>query len=84
MVMFYTGKRSPYPYSTRRLDEFEDPALTGKLSSSDFPLVDVTVIPDEEIAGQRSMAALTLLQKHIHQRGLAELIDWLAPILLAE
>lgn len=28
------------------------------------------------------MAALTLLQKHIHQRDLAELVDRLAPILL--
>ncbi|ECC2218921.1 Rpn family recombination-promoting nuclease/putative transposase, partial [Salmonella enterica] len=81
-VLFYTGKRSPYPYSTRWLDEFDDPALAGKLYSSAFPLVDVTVIPDDEIAGHRSMAALTLLQKHIHQRDLAELVDRLAPILL--
>ncbi|EIK1279050.1 Rpn family recombination-promoting nuclease/putative transposase, partial [Salmonella enterica] len=58
-------------------------ALAGKLYSSAFPLVDVTVIPDDEIAGHRSMAALTLLQKHIHQRDLAELVDRLAPILLA-
>lgn len=43
----------------------------------------MTVIPDDEIAGHRSMAALTLLQKHIHQRDLAELVDRLAPILLA-
>lgn len=82
-VLFYTGKRSPYPYSTRWLDEFEDPLLACKLYSNAFPLVDVTVIPDDEIAGHRSMAALTLLQKHIHQRDLAELIDRLAPILLA-
>ncbi|EBN8560286.1 Rpn family recombination-promoting nuclease/putative transposase, partial [Salmonella enterica subsp. enterica] len=65
------------------LDEFDDTALAGKLYSSAFPLVDVTVIPDDEIAGHRSMAALTLLQKHIHQRDLAELVDRLAPILLA-
>ena len=43
----------------------------------------MTVIPDDDIAGHRSMAALTLLQKHIHQRDLAELVDRLAPILLA-
>ncbi|EBG0216008.1 Rpn family recombination-promoting nuclease/putative transposase, partial [Salmonella enterica subsp. enterica] len=79
-VLFYAGKRSPYPYSTRWLDEFDAPALAGKLYSSAFPLVDVTVIPDDEIAGHRSMAALTLLQKHIHQRDLAELVDRLAPI----
>lgn len=30
-VLFYTGKRSPYPYSPRWLDEFDDTALAGKL-----------------------------------------------------
>ncbi len=58
-VLFYTGKRSPYPYSTNWLQEFDDPTLAGKLYTGDFPLVDVTVIPDEEIMGHRSMAALT-------------------------
>ncbi|HHQ6575601.1 TPA: Rpn family recombination-promoting nuclease/putative transposase [Serratia fonticola] len=82
-MLFYTGKRSPYPYSTRWLDEFANPELAGKLYSAAFPLVDVTIIPDDEIAGHRSMAALTLLQKHIHHRDLAELVDRLAPILLA-
>ncbi|MEG2267800.1 MAG: Rpn family recombination-promoting nuclease/putative transposase, partial [Acinetobacter sp.] len=42
-----------------------------------------TVIPDDEIIDHRRMAALTLLQKHIHQRDLAELIDKLATTLLA-
>ncbi|MGG6179112.1 Rpn family recombination-promoting nuclease/putative transposase [Pantoea allii] len=81
-VLFYSGKRSPYPFSTRWLDEFTTPALAAKLYGSAFPLVDVTVIPDDDIVGHRSMAALTLLQKHIHQRDLAELIDKLAPVLL--
>jgi predicted transposase/invertase (TIGR01784 family) len=82
-VLFYTGRRSPYPYSTRWLDEFADPALAKNLYGRSFPLVDVTIIPDDEIADHRSMAALTLLQKHIHQRDLAELVDRLVPILLA-
>jgi len=80
-VLFYSGKRSPYPYSTRWLDEFSIPAFASRLYSNAFPLVDVTVIPDEDIVGHRSMAALTLLQKHIHQRDLAELIDKLAPVI---
>lgn len=79
-VLFYSGKRSPYPYSTRWL---EMPVLASELYGNAFPLVDVTVIPDEDIIGHRSMAALTLLQKHIHQRELTELIDKLAPVLLA-
>lgn len=82
-VLFYTGKRSPYPYTTNWLQEFDDPALAGKLYAGDFPLVDVTVIPDEDIMNHRSMAALTLLQKHIRQRDLAELTDRLSAILLA-
>nr|BAA00966.1 ORF [Salmonella enterica subsp. enterica serovar Enteritidis] len=69
-VLFYTGKRSPYPYSTRWLDEFDDTApgrqtLQQRLSR----LVDVTVIPDDEIAGHRSMAALTLLPENIFISG---------------
>ncbi|NEG64481.1 Rpn family recombination-promoting nuclease/putative transposase [Pantoea agglomerans] len=83
-VLFYTGRRSPYPYSTRWLDEFDDPALAENLYGNAFPLVDVTVIPDEEIMGHRSMAALTLLQKHIHQRDIATLTDRLATLLMAD
>jgi recombination-promoting nuclease RpnB len=81
-VLFYTGKRSPYPFSTRWLDEFDDPQLAGTLYSSAFPLVDVTVIPDDDIMNHRSMAALTLLQKHIHRRDLADLLDQLAATLV--
>lgn len=83
-VLFYTGRRSPYPYSTRWLDEFATPALAESLYNGSFPLVDVTVIPDDEIMGHRSMAALTLLQKHIHRRDLADLLDNLATLLLTE
>jgi len=83
-ILFYMGRRSPYPYSTRWLDEFNDPELAGKLYGGHFPLVDVTVIPDEEIMGHRRMAALTLLQKHIHSRDMADLLDNLSILLLTE
>lgn len=79
-ILFYTGRRTPYPYSTRWLDEFDAPALADRLYSRSFPLVDVTVIPDDEIMQHRSMAALTLLQKHIRQRDLAEMMDRLVTI----
>lgn len=82
-VLFYMGKCSPYPYSTNWLQEFTDPAQAKKLYSSDFPLVDVTLIPDDEIMQHRTMAALTLLQKHIRRRDLAELSERLSTILLA-
>ena len=83
-VLFYTGKRSPYPYSTNWLQEFTDPELAKNLYSSAFPLVDITMIPDEEIMEHRSMAALTLLQKHIHQRNLTVFMDKLVAVLLTD
>lgn len=83
-VLFYTGKRTPYPYSTRWFDEFDDPGVAENLYGSAFPLVDVTVIPDDEIMTHRSMAALTLMQKHIHQRDIASLTDRLATLLMAD
>jgi predicted transposase/invertase (TIGR01784 family) len=82
-ILFYTGRRTPYPYSTRWLDEFDDSVLADSLYSHSFPLVDVTVIPDDEIMQHRSMAALTLLQKHIRQRDLKELMDRLVTLLRA-
>ena len=80
-VLFYAGKRSPYPYSTRWLDAFAEPALAEMLYMGHFPLVDVTAIADDKIMAHRSMAALTLLQKHIHQRDLSALLARLARLL---
>jgi predicted transposase YdaD len=41
--------------------------LAGGLGNSGaFPLVDITVIPDDDIMQHRSIAALTLVQKHIN------------------
>ncbi|ORM63931.1 hypothetical protein PRCB_18395 [Pantoea rodasii] len=56
--------------------------MVSRLYGTAFPLVDVTVIPDDEIMTHRSMAALNLLQKHIHRRNLSELLDRLAARLL--
>ena len=82
-MLFYTGKRSPYPYSTNWLQDFDNTSLAARLYGSPFPLVDFTVIPDEEIMIHRSMAALPLLQKHIHRRDLADLLERLVTTLLA-
>ena len=82
-VLFYTGRQSPYPYSTNWLREFDNPELAQNIYTSPFPLVDVTMIADDDIMKHRSMAALTLLQKHIHQRDLADMINRLAEVLLA-
>lgn len=83
-ILFYQGQQSPYPYSMNRLQAFSEPTLAGQLYREDFPLVDITVIPDDEIMQHKSMAALTLLQKHIRQRDLTELLDQLVLLLVKE
>ncbi|MGF7447333.1 Rpn family recombination-promoting nuclease/putative transposase, partial [Klebsiella michiganensis] len=66
------------------LENFADPDTARQIYSTAFPLVDITVIPDDEIMEHRSMAALTLVQKHIWQRDMAELVDKLTSLLLLE
>ena len=83
-ILFYQGRRSPYPWSMRWLDNFADPETARQLYSGAFPLVDITVIPDDDIMQHRSMAALTLVQKHIRQRDMAQLLDKLTHLLLLE
>ncbi|MFW5400357.1 Rpn family recombination-promoting nuclease/putative transposase [Yersinia sp. 1252 StPb PI] len=82
-ILFYHGQVTPYPYPMNWLQEFSEPELAGQLYSNDFPLVDVTVISDDEIMTHRRMAILELLQKHVRQRDLAELLEQLVTLLLA-
>ncbi len=81
-MLFYHGIRSPYPWSLCWLDEFADPTTARKVYTAAFPLVDVTVVPDDEIVQHRRVALLELIQKHIRQRDLMELIDQLAVLLV--
>jgi conserved hypothetical protein (putative transposase or invertase) len=82
-VLFYHGQVTPYPYPMSWLQGFSDPALAGQLYGGDFPLVDVTVIPDDQIMQHRRVAILELLQKHVRQRDLADLLEQLVTLLLA-
>ncbi|MFV0568435.1 MAG: Rpn family recombination-promoting nuclease/putative transposase [Citrobacter portucalensis] len=81
-MLFYHGQQSPYPWSLNWLDEFENPQLARQLYSEAFPLVDITVIPDDEIAQHRGVALLELMQKHIHDRDLMGLVDRLVSLLI--
>ncbi|ATI65979.1 Rpn family recombination-promoting nuclease/putative transposase [Edwardsiella tarda] len=82
-ILFYQGQTSPYPYSLSWLQEFANPALARQLYCGDFPLVDITVIPDDDIMQHKRIALLELLQKHIRQRDLAELLNQVVTLLLA-
>ena len=82
-LLFYQGKRSPYPYSMCFTDCFENVELAKKLYSRPFPLVDLTVIPDEEILTHKSVALLEIVHKHIRARDLLEVAKLFSQALLA-
>lgn len=83
-LLFYHGKQRPWPFSMCWTALFSEPELAPRLYGGPFPLVDVTVIADSEIARHRSMAALTLLQKHIRQRDLTGLFERLVTLMLQD
>ena len=74
-LLFYAGQPSPHPYPMNWLACFDQPELAREVYSRDFPLADVTVIPDEELMQHRSMALLSLVMKHIRTRDMAEFFD---------
>lgn len=61
---------------------FPDPDIARDLYFHAFPLVDITLIPDDEIMQHRSMAAFTLVQKHIRQRDMTTLLDKLSRLMI--
>lgn len=81
-MLFYYGAESPYPFSLCWLDEFENPTLARQLYAEAFPLVDITIVPDDVIMQHRRMALLELIQKHIRTRDLMGLVEKLAILLV--
>ncbi|EPO7880271.1 TPA: Rpn family recombination-promoting nuclease/putative transposase, partial [Escherichia coli] len=80
--LFYQGSVCPYPYSMNWLDGFADPALTQQLYTRSFPLVDLSVLSDEEILTHKGIALLELVQKHIRTRdGLMAVLPIIAQII---
>lgn len=80
-MLFYHGRISPYPFSLCWLDMFSQPQCAHELYTASFPLVDITVVPDEQIMTHRRVALLELLQKHIRLRDMTLLLDKLVATL---
>ncbi|WP_049613395.1 Rpn family recombination-promoting nuclease/putative transposase, partial [Yersinia mollaretii] len=80
-ILFYHGMVTPYPYPMCWLHAFSEPKLARQLYGGNFPLIDVTVIPDDEIMTHKHIAVLELLQKHIRQRDLSELLEPLVTLI---
>ncbi|WGL93763.1 Rpn family recombination-promoting nuclease/putative transposase [Arsenophonus nasoniae] len=80
-ILFYAGEKSPHPHSTYWLDCFNDSELAEKIYTKPFKQVDVTTLDDGEIMKHRRIALLELVQKHIRQRDMSELLHEIAKLL---
>jgi predicted transposase/invertase (TIGR01784 family) len=56
--------------------------MAKTLYACPFPLIDVTVMPDDEIVQHRRVALLELMQKHIRQRDLSGITESLATLVM--
>ncbi|MEZ9546025.1 MULTISPECIES: Rpn family recombination-promoting nuclease/putative transposase [Vibrio] len=83
-LQFYHGKISPYPYAMNWLKGFANPDQAKALYTQDFPLVDVTVISDDEIMQHRRIALLELVQKHARHRDIMDFLEPLVTLLLTD
>lgn len=63
-ILFYHGKTTPYPYSQPWAHCFPWPEIASDLYSQPFPLVDITVIDDNELVNHRKVAVMELAMKH--------------------
>ncbi|WP_218813609.1 Rpn family recombination-promoting nuclease/putative transposase [Rickettsiella endosymbiont of Dermanyssus gallinae] len=77
-LLFYRGKKSPYPFTTNILDCFDSRELAEETFLKPYPLIDVTIIPDDELRKHKGIAILELVQKNIHQRDALEFIKDIA------
>ncbi|MGR5299289.1 Rpn family recombination-promoting nuclease/putative transposase [Vibrio mediterranei] len=81
-IHFYHGKETPFPGTMNWLELFDSPAIAQSIYTQAFPLVDLTVTPDNEILKHKQLALLELVQKHIRQRDLLDYVDTLATLLI--
>ncbi|PHM25451.1 Rpn family recombination-promoting nuclease/putative transposase [Xenorhabdus budapestensis] len=67
-VLFYHGDSSPYPFQQTWTQCFSLPELAEEMYFNPFPLVDVTVIDDNELVNHRKIAVMELAMKHKNLR----------------
>ncbi|EDK5263978.1 ISNCY family transposase [Salmonella enterica subsp. enterica serovar Enteritidis] len=80
-LLFYHGDVRPYPYSMDWLDCFEQPELARRVFSKPWPLIDVSVLDDDDIKTHRRMALLEMVQRDIRLRDGRELLGRLVQLI---
>jgi len=83
-LVMYNGTASPYPYSTHFLDCFASPELIREFLFEQFRLIDLTVMPDEEMPSHKKAAFMEWLEKHIRERDILGALEKLDADIVGE
>lgn len=81
-ILFYQGKKCPYPFSTNIMDCFEHPELAKKVFPARIRLVDLTITPDEILRKHQQAAIFEAVMKHIHMRDISTIFKKILPLLI--
>ena len=79
-ICLYSGKRSPYPYSTDVFDCFENVELAKEMMFKPFKLIDLSVLSDKEIEQHGIAALFEMLLKHHDTKQLYNLFSHLVKL----
>ncbi len=82
-MLLYTGATSPYPHSVNLYDCFENPALAEQTFLHP-KLIDLSVIPDDEIKRHGQAAFLEIISKHVRDRDILNLAHHIVELLKTE
>lgn len=81
-LVFYHGKQTPYPYSLRLADCFNDPhQLMGDWLTGIVPLVDLNQEEDEDLKQKQLFGIMALSLKHSRDKDIRRYFSQLAEIL---
>ncbi|PCJ99629.1 MAG: hypothetical protein COA42_24045, partial [Alteromonadaceae bacterium] len=73
-LVFYHGERSPYPYSLKLQDCFDDPlGLMTTFFNQPTPLIDVSQLNDDELRRQNWVGPMTRALKHIRDQDIGDI-----------
>lgn len=75
---FIEEKPAPTPFTTDIFDNFKNKKLAQETFLKPYPLIDITIIPDEELRTHKGIAILELIQKNIHKRDALEFVKDIA------
>ncbi|WP_213990227.1 Rpn family recombination-promoting nuclease/putative transposase [Sodalis sp. dw_96] len=74
-LLFYHGTRKGYPYKNDWFDCFDNNALARQVYNCPFPVIDLSMMSDDEIKTHGRVAMLELVLKHIRIRDIGTLVE---------